>query len=68
MIVGITGHQKRKGLDWSWVNETLRAELTALGGITRALSSLAAGGGPEIRSGRAGDEHPRSRRAADDRL
>jgi hypothetical protein len=42
-VVGITGHQKRKGLDWNWVNATLRAELGALGGVSRALSSLAAG-------------------------
>ena len=43
VIVGITGHQKRKGLDWNWVNATLRAELAALGNVSRALSSLAAG-------------------------
>ncbi len=43
MIVGITGHQKRRGLDWNWVNDALRAELTALGDVSRALSSLAAG-------------------------
>ena len=43
VIVGITGHQKRKGLDWNWVSATLRAELTALGNVSRALSSLAAG-------------------------
>ena len=43
VIVGITGHQKRKGLDWNWVSATLRAELTALGDVSRALSSLAAG-------------------------
>ncbi len=43
VTVGITGHQKRRGLDWNWVNDTLRAELSALGGISRALSSLAAG-------------------------
>ena len=43
MIVGIAGHQKRRGLDWNWVSDTLRVELTALGGVSRALSSLAAG-------------------------
>ncbi len=43
VIVGITGHQKRKGLDWNWVSATMRAELSALGDISRALSSLAAG-------------------------
>jgi hypothetical protein len=43
VIVGITGHQKRRGLDWNWVTDTLRAELAALGRIDRALSSMAAG-------------------------
>src|SRR6202142_4305441 len=43
LTVGIAGHQKRRGLDWNWVNATLRAELVALGGVSRALSSLAAG-------------------------
>src|ERR1700693_616681 len=43
LTVGIAGHQKRRGLDWNWVNATLRAELLALGGVSRALSSLAAG-------------------------
>jgi iron only hydrogenase large subunit-like protein len=33
VIVGITGHQKRRGLDWNWVNDTLRAELVALGSV-----------------------------------
>jgi len=43
VIVGITGHQKRRGLDWNWVCDALRAELAALGKVDRALSSLAAG-------------------------
>jgi hypothetical protein len=43
VIIGVTGHQKRKGLDWNWVNVTLRAELAALGKVDRAMSSLAAG-------------------------
>jgi hypothetical protein len=43
VIVGITGHQKRRGLDWNWVSATLGAELAALGNVSRALSSLAAG-------------------------
>src|ERR1017187_2370706 len=43
VIVGVTGHQKRKGLDWNWVSATMRAELGALGNVSRALSSLAAG-------------------------
>lgn len=43
MQVGITGHQKRNGADWSWVETTLRDELQKLPDVTRALSSLAVG-------------------------
>jgi hypothetical protein len=43
VVIGITGHQKRRGIDWPWVASTLRAEIQALGAIDRALSSLAAG-------------------------
>jgi hypothetical protein len=43
IIVGITGHQRRRGIDRQWVGETLRAELQAIGAVERALSSLAAG-------------------------
>jgi hypothetical protein len=43
VIAGVTGHQKNKCLDWNCVSATLRAELGALGRISRALSSLAAG-------------------------
>ena len=48
VIVGITGHQKRRGLDYEWVSDALRAELTALGDVSRALSSLAAGADPRF--------------------
>lgn len=43
MIVGITGHQRRRGIDRQWVAVTVRTQLEALGGIEGALSSLAAG-------------------------
>lgn len=43
MQVGITGHQARDGIDWLWVRNTIRVELSKIGGIEKALSSLAAG-------------------------
>lgn len=43
VVIGITGHQKRRGIEWAWVASTMRAEIQALGAIDRALSSLAAG-------------------------
>jgi len=43
MNVGITGHQEREGVDWSWVGDTLMHELAGLIGVTRAFSSLAVG-------------------------
>ncbi|MBB5052779.1 hypothetical protein HNQ36_002753 [Afipia massiliensis] len=43
MQVGITGHQDRRGIDWDWVGNALRAELRSRRGVTKALSSLAAG-------------------------
>ena len=43
MQIGITGHQARDGIDWSWVRDTIRVELSKIGGIERGLSSLAAG-------------------------
>jgi hypothetical protein len=43
LVIGITGHQKRRGIDWPWVASTLRAEIQALGAVDRALSSMAAG-------------------------
>lgn len=43
MQIGITGHQARDGIDWSWVRNTIRVELSKIIGIERGLSSLAAG-------------------------
>ncbi|MBX5139185.1 hypothetical protein J2J97_26040 (plasmid) [Rhizobium bangladeshense] len=43
MIVGITGHQSREGIDWRWVRSKIRDELKTLGHIEEGLSSLAEG-------------------------
>lgn len=43
MNVGITGHQERKGIQWSWVRDIISAELYRLRNVDKALSSLAAG-------------------------
>ena len=43
MKVGITGHQERSGIRWSWVAEAIRAELASRTVDAYALSSLAAG-------------------------
>ncbi|TBD04573.1 hypothetical protein ELH21_09295 [Rhizobium leguminosarum] len=43
MFVGITGHQKRPGISWEWVSETLINEINKLGSPEAAYSSLAAG-------------------------
>lgn len=40
--VGVTGHQDRDGIDWSWVRRTLREALVTYS-ATEALSSLAQG-------------------------
>lgn len=48
MRVGITGHQKREGIQWPWVREIICAELGRAGNVTRALSSLAAGSDQEF--------------------
>lgn len=48
MKVGITGHQKREGIQWPWVRRTICAELRRAGNVTRALSSLAAGSDQEF--------------------
>lgn len=42
MIVGITGHQKRRGIDWEWVADALQLQLARLC-PQRALTSLAEG-------------------------
>jgi hypothetical protein len=43
MRAGVSGHQKRQGIDWNWVRETLRQELLQVDHVQRALSSLAIG-------------------------
>ena len=43
MLVGITGHQARHGIDWECVKRSIRTELARLHNITKGLSSLAAG-------------------------
>ena len=43
MRVGITGHQTRAGIDWVWVKNVIRVELSKIGGVEQCLSSLAAG-------------------------
>lgn len=43
MIVGITGHQSREGIDWRWVRSKIRDELKSLGYVEEGLSSLAEG-------------------------
>jgi len=43
MNVGVTGHQERSGIRWSWVQRAIRIELSNAGYVQKALSSLAAG-------------------------
>lgn len=43
MRVGVTGHQERPGIDWSWVRMAVRSELLDQQNVTYALSSLASG-------------------------
>jgi hypothetical protein len=43
MQVGITGHQERHGIDWTWVEATLQIEISRLPDVRTALSSLAKG-------------------------
>lgn len=42
-VVGITGHQERDGIDWTWVRGQIDEQLAALPATTGAMSSLAAG-------------------------
>jgi hypothetical protein len=44
MKVGFTGHQKRPGIDWTWVGSAIRKELSSYTTVESAYSSLAAGG------------------------
>lgn len=43
MKVGITGHQRREGADWNWVDEHLTAHLRSIGAPFSGYSSLAEG-------------------------
>lgn len=43
MKVGITGHQERPGIDWSWVDTAINDELSLLSKGLIGLSSLARG-------------------------
>jgi hypothetical protein len=43
MKVGITGHQARPGIDWEWVNVSIRDELQKLPHPIEGYSSLAEG-------------------------
>lgn len=43
MKVGITGHQDRAGIDWSWVAKAVRDELSSVPTGLIGLSSLARG-------------------------
>jgi hypothetical protein len=43
MRVGVTGHQKREGIDWSWVSHAIGTQLALRPQIQLALSSLAEG-------------------------
>src|SRR5258706_1818674 len=41
--IGVSGHQKRPGIDWNWVAAALRGEVVKTERIAKAFSSLAAG-------------------------
>ena len=43
MRVGITGHQKRSGIDWEWVKRAVEAEFSSFPTKVRGFSSLAEG-------------------------
>ena len=43
MIVGVSGHQAREGIDWGWVQRSIGVELQKAAPVRMALSSLAAG-------------------------
>ena len=42
-FIGVTGHQQRYGLDWSWTRSAIAEVLNGSGPIERALTSLAVG-------------------------
>lgn len=43
MRIGVTGHQDRAGINWTWVKDTIREELTKIGSVKQGLSALAVG-------------------------
>jgi hypothetical protein len=43
VIYGITGHQERDGIDWTWVRDRILDELRGAGLPLRGLTSLARG-------------------------
>jgi len=43
MKVGITGHQKRPGIDWDWVKRAIETKLASLPTKIQGFSSLAEG-------------------------
>jgi hypothetical protein len=43
MRIGITGHQKRPGIDWNWVRKCIDTELRKLSVPIKGYSSLAEG-------------------------
>lgn len=43
MKIGITGHQERPGINWDWVQDTVREELSRLSPPLVGLTSLAVG-------------------------
>src|SRR5690242_11163405 len=43
MIIGITGHQRRKGIQWLWVERAIYFELSGARNVDKVFSSLAAG-------------------------
>lgn len=43
MKVGVTGHQYRPSIDWSWVTHAVRSELSKLSNVEKLFSSLAIG-------------------------
>ena len=43
MQIGVSGHQDRTGIAWSWVARSVRSELANLQGVSKVLSSLATG-------------------------
>ena len=43
MRIGVSGHQKREGVDWAWTAQEVSATLHANAPVDRAFTSLAAG-------------------------